>query len=54
MQEVVQGADIVMLAHLGPMMPVEIQEDDLMDDEELQEQATLENDQGPNVFVGRV
>jgi len=46
--------DIPILNEPVNVFPLEIQEDDLMNDEEIQEQAALDNDDTPNIFVGRV
>jgi len=54
MQEV--QAQVNMPALMGPVnvFPLEIQKDDLMIDEEIQNQAALNDDDAPNVFVGKI
>lgn len=53
-QEVQAQVDI--LALIGPVnvFPLEIQEDELMNDEEIQNQAVLDNDDAPKVFIGKI
>jgi hypothetical protein len=53
-QEAAQEVEVIMPDQYVPMMPLEIQEEDLMNNAEIQEQAAMTANQPANIFIGRI
>jgi len=53
-QEAAQEVEVIMPDQYVPLMPLEFQEEDLMNNAEIQEQAAMSANQPANIFIGRI
>jgi 2-phospho-L-lactate guanylyltransferase (CobY/MobA/RfbA family) len=53
-QEATQEVEVIMPDQYVPLMPLEILEEDRMNNAEIQEQAVMAANQLANIFIGRI